>query len=109
MAKCAYCSAELGSQTGKCPACLRNLPLGEDDAYELPAQDTEIPDEWQRGATYTLELPVRCPHCRDVIRTLRAIRLKRSQAPFTSTLPRAGRVLVCPQCERVLSAELTAL
>jgi hypothetical protein len=58
---------------------------------------------------YTLELPVRCPHCRDVIRTLRALRLKRTQAPFTSTLPRSGRVLVCPQCERIVSAELTAL
>ena len=69
----------------------------------------EVPTEWQVGAIYTLEAPVKCPHCREVIRTLRAVRLLRTQATFTSPLPRAGRVLVCPQCEKILSAELSGI
>jgi predicted nucleic acid-binding Zn-ribbon protein len=30
-------------------------------------------------------------------------------ATFTSTLPRNGRIIACPECERILTAELTAL
>jgi len=82
-----------------------------DDAYEIvdvgPAE--EIPAEWRTGAIYTLELPARCPHCREPIRTLRALRLVRTQVTFTSPLPRAGRVLVCPLCERIISAELSGI
>ena len=84
----------------------------EDDveAYELSVDDSgEIPAEWQGGASYELELPARCPYCREAIRTLRVLRLKRTQVTFTSTLPRGGRALVCPACERILSAELAAL
>jgi hypothetical protein len=80
-----------------------------DEIYELPTDPVEIPAEWNRGATYTLELPARCPHCRESIRTLRVFRLKRTAAAFTSPLPRGGRVVVCPECERILSAELTAI
>jgi phage FluMu protein Com len=69
----------------------------------------DVPTEWQAGAIYTLEAPVKCPHCREVIRTLRAVRLLRTQVTFTSPLPRAGRVLVCPQCEKILSAELSGI
>ena len=86
--------------------------MDNDEAYELelPGGDTaEIPAEWQGGAEYTMELPARCPHCREIIRTIRVLRLKRSQVTFTSTLPRGGRLMVCPQCERIISAELTAL
>ncbi len=82
----------------------------DDDAYELPDVKTEeIPEEWQGGAVYTLELPVRCPHCRDPIRTLRVLRLVRTQVSFTSTLPRNGRAFVCPQCEKLLSVELSGI
>jgi hypothetical protein len=28
---------------------------------------------------------------------------------FTSTLPRRGYVILCPDCERILSAELSGL
>jgi uncharacterized protein YbaR (Trm112 family) len=85
------------------------LPPEESGAYELPDGSSEIPTEWQARSTYTLEEPVRCPHCREPIRTLQVVRLKRAQVSFTSTLPRGGRVIVCPQCERILSAELTTL
>ncbi len=80
-----------------------------DEVYEITTLDAEIPSEWSSAGIYTLEAPVRCPHCRDAIRTLRAIRLVRTQVAFTSTLPRSGRVLICPQCERILSAELAGL
>jgi hypothetical protein len=84
-------------------------PATEDDAYELTSDTEEIPAEWQGGAVYSLELPARCPHCRELIRTLRVLRLKRTQVTFTSTLPRGGRILVCPECERIVSAELATL
>jgi DNA-binding response OmpR family regulator len=58
-------------------------------------------------AIYRLESPVRCPQCGETINTLKAVRLLRTQVNFTSTLPRRGRVLVCPGCLCVASAELT--
>ena len=81
-----------------------------DETYELSVDDAaEIPAEWQGGAVYELEVAARCPHCRNVIRTVRVIRLKRTHVTFTSTLPRGGRALACPACERILSVELAAL
>jgi hypothetical protein len=40
------------------------------------------------------------------IRTIRVLRLTRTQVPFTSILPRGGCML-CPQCERISSIELS--
>jgi hypothetical protein len=115
MAQCAFCSEEMPTDAKACPLCLKEPPAVEavenDEAYELglPGDSAEIPAEWRGGAEYTLELPARCPHCREIIRTIRVLRLKRSQVTFTSTLPRGGRVIVCPQCERIISAELATL
>jgi DNA-binding response OmpR family regulator len=58
-------------------------------------------------AEYALETPVRCPSCGEQVTTLAAIRLVRNQVNFTSTLPRRGRVIVCPQCCTMVPAELT--
>jgi DNA-binding response OmpR family regulator len=58
-------------------------------------------------AVYRLESPVRCAQCRETISTLQAVRLLRMHVNFTSTLPRRGRVLVCPICAAIVSAELT--
>lgn len=82
-----------------------------DDIHVIPATAaSEIPVEWQQGgATYTLELPARCPYCREIIRTLRVLRLKRSQAAFTSPLPRGGRAILCSACDGILSADLSTL
>ena len=107
MAQCRFCTEELPSAATQCPLCLR--AVADDDAYELPDGPAEIPVEWQGGAVYALELPARCPHCRELIYTVRVLRLKRAQVTFTSTLPRGGRVIVCPECERIISAELTTL
>ena len=63
----------------------------------------------QDGALYTLEAAARCPECHNEIRTLRVLRVLRTQVSFTSTLPRKGYVVVCPQCERMLSASLSGL
>jgi hypothetical protein len=82
----------------------------QDLTYDLEAvEPDDIPTEWQGGAVYTLEQAVRCPHCREPIRTLRVVRMLRTQVTFTSPLPRAGRALVCPQCERIVSAELSGI
>ena len=61
------------------------------------------------GAVYSLEFPVQCPHCAMEISTFRVFRLLRSQVSFTSTLPRKGYVIVCPECERPISSELSGL
>lgn len=58
-------------------------------------------------AIYRLEAPVRCSQCGETITALKAVRLLRTQVNFTSTLPRRGRVLTCPTCLCVVSAELT--
>jgi hypothetical protein len=82
----------------------------DEDAYLLQAnQELEIPARWQTVASYVLELPAKCPHCRNPIRTLKVLRLVRSKVPFTSTLPRGGRAIVCPQCEAIISVEASGL
>ena len=82
-----------------------------DDVYELPPVESveAIPDAWQNPATYTLEMAVRCPHCEETIRSIRIVGLSRSQVAFTSTLPRKGRVAVCPECDAILPVELSGL
>jgi len=76
----------------------------------IPADDdVEIPAKWQTVASYELELPARCPQCRNPIRALKVVKLSRSKVAFTSTLPRAGRATVCPQCECILSVEISGV
>jgi CheY-like chemotaxis protein len=58
-------------------------------------------------AAYSLECPVRCPSCGDTISTLKAVRLLRTHVNFTSTLPRRGRLVVCPSCLAIVPAELS--
>jgi DNA-binding response OmpR family regulator len=66
-----------------------------------------LSDEQESEAEYTLESPVRCPACGERVTSLKAIRLVRAQVNFTSTLPRRGRILVCPHCLAVIPGELT--
>jgi len=61
------------------------------------------------GAIYSLEFPVQCPHCQQEVRTFKVFRLLRAQVSFTSTLPRKGYVIVCSECERPISSELSGL
>lgn len=62
--------------------------------------------ECEIEAEYTLEHPGKCPHCSENLDTLEVVRLLRTRVNFTSTLPRRGRVLVCPRCKKAISAEL---
>jgi len=83
----------------------------DEDVYDLPTMPAAdgVLHEWQSTASYTLDQPVRCPHCRERINSVRIVGLTRSQVAFTSSLPRKGRVIVCPECERILTAELAGL
>ena len=58
-------------------------------------------------AEYSLECPVKCPTCRETLTTVKAVRLLRARVNFTSTLPRRGRLIVCPHCLGVIPAELS--
>jgi len=96
---------------------LRDARVPDTGAAPDPATRLEAPPEpppaakapSNGGALYTLESPVHCPQCDNEIRTLRVLRVLRTQASFTSTLPRKGYVVVCPECDRMLSAELSGL
>jgi len=82
----------------------------DDDVYELsPSELGDSLEEWRSAATYTLDVPVRCPYCDERIHSLHIVGLTRSQVAFTSTLPRKGRVATCPECDRILPAELAGL
>lgn len=110
MDTCSACGKTLPTGATKCPICLVAVPQDEDDdVYDLSATDETIPAEWEGGAVYTLEFPARCPHCRELVRSLRVLRLKRSQVSFTSPLPRGGRAIVCSACQGIISADVSTL
>ncbi len=75
------------------------------DALRPTARDRD----GMAGAVYTIEAPVICPHCEAEVRSFRVLRLLRTHVSFTSTLPRKGYVIACPECSRLLSAELSGL
>lgn len=58
-------------------------------------------------AEYTMEYPAVCPVCGQTITTVKVVRLLRIKVNFTSTLPRHGRMVICPSCRTILSATLT--
>ncbi len=60
-------------------------------------------------AEYQLEYPAVCPTCATGISTVKVVRLLRARVNFTSTLPRHGRVVICPKCRVILSAGLTTI
>jgi CheY-like chemotaxis protein len=71
-----------------------------------PSPEVPVPAP-NSDAVYRLETPVRCPQCGDTITSLKAVRMLRTQVNFTSTLPRRGRILICPSCLSIVPAELT--
>jgi hypothetical protein len=76
-------------------------PSRDDEARQPLAQSL-------RGveAEYRLEYPVKCPNCAETLEVLVVVRLLRTAVNFTSTLPRRGRVIACPLCRGIVSAEL---
>jgi hypothetical protein len=108
MRTCTACGEHIPDGATKCPLCLVAVQE-EQDVYDLSAATTTIPPEWEGGAVYALERSARCPYCKELVRSLRVLRLKRTQASFTSPLPRAGRVIVCTSCLAILSADVSTL
>lgn len=77
----------------------------EEPPTPSPAVSTD--HKWTSEVEYTLEAPVKCSACGERITVVKAIRLLRSHVNFTSTLPRRGRIVVCPHCLAAIPAELT--
>jgi CheY-like chemotaxis protein len=92
---------------------LRRVTIGSKEdrlmTDDPEASPPELPPsrESHAEAEYTLESPVRCPACGERMLTVKAVRLVRAHVNFTSTLPRRGRVIVCPHCLAAISAELS--
>jgi hypothetical protein len=80
-----------------------------DDAPHAAAapQLEESLDVRDSDAEYTMEYPAVCPVCGRSITTVKVVRLLRTRVNFTSTLPRHGRVVICPACRTILSAALS--
>jgi hypothetical protein len=104
---CRYCSKFLPPHAKTCPSCLHDVD-GDKDVYEL-APEAGLGVGLLGGAIYALEQPAKCPQCRESINTLKVVGLTRKEVAFTSTLPRKGRVIVCPKCSQIISAELAGM
>ena len=91
------------------PRVAANVPAPQGQPAVAAQPVPRVSSTSNAGALYTLESAVQCPQCEQEIRTLRVLRVLRTQASFTSTLPRKGYVVVCPECDRMLSAELSGL
>jgi CheY-like chemotaxis protein len=89
------------------PTDVDELALADEEAPRPAAAKLDALEDDSTEAEYTLESPVRCPSCAERITSIKAVRLIRVQVNFTSTLPRRGRVVVCPHCVAVLPAELS--
>lgn len=91
---------------------LRPSTVAADErAYEpggAPSRLTaEAPTLRDSEAEYELEYPATCPACKETVETLKVVRLVRTRVNFTSTLPRRGRLVMCPHCRAIISAALT--
>ena len=73
-----------------------------------PAAMQPAPLPHTAEAVYRLESLARCPQCGETLSELKVIRLLRTQVNFISTLPRRGRLAVCPECLAILPVELTS-
>jgi hypothetical protein len=97
---------------GRGPARLLSQRVSNDEGvYDLTEVEQSTPRHTHadKGAVYSLEFPTRCPQCCSEISVVRVSRLLRTQVSFTSTLPRKGYIIVCPECDGILSAELSGL
>ena len=87
----------------------------DDDVYEIPASLVdEMPPVWRSPvevtpATCTLKTAVRCPHCGESIRSVHVVGLARVQTPSGAVAPPRRLVVVCPECDDAVPAELAGL
>lgn len=75
----------------------------DEAAGDAPAEGVVRDSE----AEYKLEYAAVCSHCRATVTTLRVVRLLRTRVNFVSTLPRHGRVMICPHCRAIIASELS--
>ncbi len=66
-------------------------------------------DEREIEAEFTLESAAVCPHCREMIDSLLVVRILRTKVNFVSSLPRRGQVMLCPNCQVILTGSLGGL
>jgi RNase P subunit RPR2 len=71
------------------------------------AAPKETPGISDGEAEYAVEYAAVCPACEHDLTSVTVIRLLRTRVNFTSTLPRHGRALICPNCRTILSAGLS--
>ena len=67
-----------------------------------------LEEEVTYEAEYALESAVKCPLCKMNMETVRVVRLLRTKVNFTSSLPRRGYVVICPDCRSVVPASVGA-
>ena len=65
-----------------------------------------LPPEAYGEAEYSMEIPLPCPHCQELINSVMIVRLLRERVNFVSSLPRRGHVVACPACRGILSVGL---
>ncbi len=91
-------------------------PMDDPKKKDPELEEIDIPldqavSDWRSTlpATYGLEQPVLCCNCRQEIDKLHVVRLYRAKVNFVSSLPRSGRILVCPHCRMIVPGELGAV
>ena len=60
-------------------------------------------------AEFTLESAAVCPHYRAPIDSVLVVRLLRTKVSFVSSLPRRGQIMLCPNCQVILTGSLGGL
>ncbi len=79
--------------------------MSDSDVQEI-AVGSESLSGREAKAKYSLENTIKCPHCERDLGVLKVVRLLRTRVNFPSNLPSRGRVLACPGCQKIVSAEL---
>ena len=63
-----------------------------------------VEQELEFEAEYQLESAVKCTQCAQDYETVKVVRLLRKKVNFTSSLPRRGYLVVCPNCHAAVPA-----
>ena len=77
---------------------------GEPMEQSQPVEEHQIEDE----AAYATEAAVKCPLCSETLTTVHVVRLLRAKVNFTSTLPRRGYMVICPECRGIIPAAIVS-
>lgn len=74
-----------------------------------PTDNEAEQESLQFEAEYTIESAVRCPLCKESVKTINVLRMLRSRVNFTSNLPRRGWVATCPSCHGIVTVGVASL